>query len=247
VRVEDYDRFVQAMPARYFLTMPPGAAPRHLRLLSLGRGRVIATTVRHRRDLGHTEMAITAKDRPGLLATIAGVLAAHRIDIQHAEVFSTSREPSLGWLAGVALDAFELRGPEEGPVEPARWRAARRDLARVLSGAEPLDALMARRLRASSLPQKPLPRVATKVVIDNDSARSHSVVDVFTADRVGLLHTLARTFFDLGLTVDLARISTEGHRAADAFYVRTAEGGRLEGERATQVVGAVTAALARPD
>src|SRR6516165_7355334 len=138
------------MPARYCLTVPPGLAPRHLRLMALGRARVLATSTRHRPDLGHTEVAVTARDRPGLLATIAGVLAAHRIDIQHAEVFSTSSEPSLGWLAGLALDVFELRGPEEGPVEPARWRAARGDLARVLSGAETLDALMARRLRASS-------------------------------------------------------------------------------------------------
>ncbi|HYG69903.1 MAG TPA: [protein-PII] uridylyltransferase, partial [Anaeromyxobacteraceae bacterium] len=104
--------------------------------------------------------------------------------------------------------------------------------------------LLARRLRASSLPPKPLPSVATKVVIDNASARTHSVVDVFTADRVGLLHTLARTFFELGLGVDLARISTEGHRAADAFYVRC-EGGRLEGERAARVVEAISAALER--
>ena len=105
---------------------------------------------------------------------------------------------------------------------------------------------MARRLRASSLPQKPLPQVPTKVVIDNDSAREHSVVDVFTADRVGLLHTLAKTFFDLGLSVDLARITTEGHRAADAFYVRTREGNRLEGPEAQRVVDAIGQALARP-
>jgi [protein-PII] uridylyltransferase len=197
--------------------------------------------------LGHSEMALTAPDRPGLLATVAGVLAAHRIDIQHAEVFSTPGDPSLAWLAGRALDVFELRGPTEGPVDRPRWRAARADLARVLSGEESLDALMARRLRASSLPQKPLPRVPTKIVIDNDSARGSSVVDVFTADRVGLLHTLSRTFFELGLTVDLARITTEGHRAADAFYVRTAEGQRLEGDRATRVVESLTQALARPD
>jgi [protein-PII] uridylyltransferase len=106
---------------------------------------------------------------------------------------------------------------------------------------------MARRLKASSLPQKPLPQVPTKVVIDNDSARTHSVVDVFTADRVGLLHTLARTFFDLGITVDLARITTEGHRAADAFYVRTGEGDRLEGETARTVIDAITAALSHAD
>lgn len=241
----ELERFVAAMPARYFLTVSPAEAPHHLRLLQLGRRRALAAVVRHHPAHGHTELHLTARDRPGLLATIAGVLAANRIDIQHAEVFSTPEDPALDWLSGRALDVFELRGPEEGPLEPARWRAARADLARVLDGDESLDALMARRLKASSVPPKPLPRVPTKVIIDNDSARSHSVVDVFTADRVGLLHTLSRTFFDLGLTVDLARITTEGHRAADAFYVRTGEGHRLEGETARQVVEAITAALSR--
>jgi len=239
-------RFVAAMPARYFLTESPAQAPRHLRLLQLGRRHAVAAVIRHRPGIGHSDLALTAPDRPGLLALIAGVLASHRIDIQHAEVFSTPPdEASLGWLAGRALDVFELRGPEGGALEPARWRAARADLERVLQGEVDLEVLMARRLKASPLPQKPLPRVATKVVIDNDSARSQSVVDVFTADRVGLLHTLSRTFFALGLSVDLARITTEGHRAADAFYVRTADGRRLEGAEAQRVVDAVTQALTR--
>ena len=131
-------------------------------------------------------------------------------------------------------------------LDPARWRAARTDLQGVLDGKVDLEELMARRLKASPLPQKPLPRVATKVVIDNDSAREHSVVDVFTADRVGLLHRLSQAFFDLGLTVDLARITTEGHRAADAFYLRARDGRRLQGEEARRVAAAVEAALARP-
>jgi [protein-PII] uridylyltransferase len=238
-------RFLAAMPARYFLTADPARAPRHLRLMRLAREMRFAAS-RRRGTLGSSELTVTAPDRPGLLALIAGVFAANRIDVQHAEVFSTAAdERSLGWLAGRALDLFEVRGPEEGALEPTRWRAARRDLQRVLAGEESVDALLARKLRASSLPPKPLPRVATKVVIDNDSARDHSVIDVFTADRVGLLHALARTFYELGLSVDLARISTEGHRATDAFYVRTAEGGRLEGERAERVVQAVQDALAR--
>ena len=241
--------FLAAMPARYFVTVAPGDAPRHQRLLELGRNRPLAAWVRHRPRLGVSEVALTARDRPGLLATVAGVLAAHHIDIQHAEVFSTPDDPALGPLAGRALDVFHLRGPEESTLSTARWRAARSDLARVLLGEESLDALMSRRLRTSTLPPKPLPSVPTRVVIDNDSARAHSVVDVFAADRVGLLHTLARTFFELGLSVDLARIATEGqgHRASDAFYVRTADGRRLEGPEAERVTAALESALARPE
>ena len=240
------ERFLSAMPARYFVTESPQKAPRHLRLLRFGRELPFAAAIRHRPGLGWSELTLTAPDRPGLLSLVAGVLAANRIDIQHAEVFSTPEEPRLGWLAGRALDLFEVRGPEGGALEPARWRGARADLRRVLSGEESLESLVARKLRESPIGVKPLPQVATKVVIDNDSSRDASVVDVFTADRVGLLHALSRTFYDLGLTVDLARITTEGHRAADAFYVRTAEGTRLEGERARRVVEAVTQALSRP-
>ncbi|HEU4385510.1 MAG TPA: [protein-PII] uridylyltransferase [Anaeromyxobacteraceae bacterium] len=243
---EDVERFVAAMPARYFFTESPAQAPRHLKLLRLGRRHPATAAIRHHPADGFSELTLTAPDRPGLLALVAGVLASHRVDIQHAEVFSTPEDPRLGWLAGRALDHFEVRGPEGGGLDPTRWRAARTDLTRVLSGEVALGDLMARRLKASAIPQKPLPRVPTKVVIDNDSAREHSVVDVFTADRVGLLHRLSQTFFDLGLTVDLARITTEGHRAADAFYVRSRDGGRLEGEAARRLVDAVESALARP-
>jgi [protein-PII] uridylyltransferase len=242
---EEIERFVTAMPARYFLTEAPERAPVHHRMLHRGRGAAVATYLRSRPKLGECELTITAPDRPGLLATITGVLAAHRIDIQHAEVFSTAPETSLRWLAGRALDVFEVRGPEGGAVERERWKAARADLRRVLMGKEELGDLMARRLRVSMLPTKALPELKTKIVIDNISSRHHSVIDVFTADRVGLLHTLAKTLFDLGLTVDLARISTEGHRALDAFYVRTGDGQRLVGEPATKVVQAIQQALAR--
>lgn len=241
-------RFLAAMPARYFLTTDPREAPRHLRLLEFGQRRVFAAVTRHRRELGHSDLVITAPDRPGLLALFAGVLAANRVNIQHAKVFSTpADEQAFGWLAGRALDVFEVRGPEGGALDPARWRATRRDLSDVLSGKVRVEDLLARRLRASSLPSKPLPGVATKVHIDNDSSRHHSVIDVFTADRVGLLYTLSQTAFELGLSVDLARITTEGHRAADAFYVRTAGGERLEGAApVSRVVESISAALERP-
>jgi [protein-PII] uridylyltransferase len=238
------ERFVAAMPARYFVTTDPSRAPGHLRLLRHGRRLPFAAALRHRPELGQSELTLTAPDRPGLLGLVAGVLAAHRIDIQHAEVFSTAPDGAEG-TAGRALDVFRVRGPDEGPLDRVRWRAARGDLRRVLSGEQSLEALLDRKLRTSPLFHKPLPRVPTKVVVDNESARAHSVVDVFTADAVGLLHVLARTFYELGLTVDLARITTEGHRATDAFYVRTKEGGRLEGERIAEVVQAVQEALAR--
>jgi len=44
-----------------------------------------------------------------------------------------------------------------------------------------------------------------------------------------LLYTLARTLYDLGLSISLSKISTEGMRVADVFYVRELDGSKVAG------------------
>ena len=53
------------------------------------------------------------------------------------------------------------------------------------------------------------------------------MVEVSGRDRPGLLAALARTLADAGLRILSAHIDSYGERAVDAFYVRTAEGGKL--------------------
>ncbi len=111
---------------------------------------------------GYTDLTITAPDRPGLLAAFSGALAAHRIDIIHAEVFSTAD--------GRALDVFTVRGRAGGPIERDRWRSARQDLKAILRGQLEVGALLKRRT-ASSIPERFVPRVATHIAVDNKAAR----------------------------------------------------------------------------
>ena len=44
-------------------------------------------------------------------------------------------------------------------------------------------------------------------------------LDVFTPDRVGALHMIAQAIFDCDVMIEQARITTEGERAVDSFYV----------------------------
>lgn len=214
---ERIDAFVSRMPRRYFSFSAPEDAHRFLRVLEMGRGRVLATAVR---DGDHfTTAIVTAADRPGLLAAIAGVFASHRIDILRADVFSTSD--------GRALDVFVVSGPEGGPVARGRWRSARRDLARVLRGELDVAALVERSMRPGGLPARHVPAVKTKVQIDNRSSRSFTVVDVFAEDRRGLLHAVTTALHRAGLSIAVARIATEGNRAIDSFYVADERGRKL--------------------
>ena len=210
------DAFLSKLPRRYLSFADPAESPRALRLLEHARSRPLAALARDVRAERMTLLALATDDRPGLLAAIAGVLTAHRIDILGADVFSTSD--------GKALDLFVVRGPRGGCRERARFRAARRDLARVLDGREDVARLVARVLRPSGLPARPAPPVKTRARVDNAAARGFTVVDVFARDRPGLLHAVTSALFEAGLSIAVARITTEGHKAIDSFYVT--EGGR---------------------
>ncbi len=210
----EVDAFLAQMPERYLRSSSAAAVRRHARILR--RLRSDAPLVARRlREGPATQVILCARDRPGLLALFTGALAAHRIDILSAEVFS-SRD-------GAALDVFHVQAAGGGPVDRRRWRAAREDLRRVLSGAESPQALLARRVRPSLL-VRPLPAVESRVRIDNDGARDATILDVTAEDRLGLLFTLARALHELGLEIALAKVTTEANRAVDSFYLT--EGGR---------------------
>src|SRR6185369_15756646 len=62
------------------------------------------------------------------------------------------------------------------------------------------------------------PGVITEIKLHDDSAQA-TIVEVFTQDRVGVLYAITQTLADLGLDISLAKVSTEGEKVADVFYV----------------------------
>jgi [protein-PII] uridylyltransferase len=68
------------------------------------------------------------------------------------------------------------------------------------------------------MPKRVTPGVATEIRIHDDSTHA-TIVEVFTRDRAGVLYAITQTLADLGLDISLAKISTEGEKVADVFYV----------------------------
>jgi [protein-PII] uridylyltransferase len=205
------------LPRAYLLAVLPETAARHLRLIAAPLG---ATEVRTEARPGVQpetyELTVVAADRPGLLAAIAGALAVHGLNILSAQAFTTED--------GVALDVFVVEGAFEREVDEARWRRVRADLRRALQGRVSLQHLVAEKRRHYPQPA-PIP---TEVTVDNEASDFSTVVEVSTADRIGLLFDLARGFQDLELDVHLAKVATYGQRVVDAFYVRDLVGRKVE-------------------
>ncbi|NUR69768.1 MAG: [protein-PII] uridylyltransferase [Hamadaea sp.] len=142
-------------------------------------------------------VALAAKDRRGLLATVAGCLAMHQLEVvavnsitvAERAVLQCAVQPRYGTSPDRDLLAADLR------------RAALDQLA--------LPARLARRSRTPNA-ARPRPRVLWP---------ADDLLEVRATDEPGLLYRITSTLAELGVNLRAARVSTLGADVVDAFYL----------------------------
>ncbi|MGW2374885.1 [protein-PII] uridylyltransferase [Kitasatospora sp. NPDC001683] len=182
------------------------------------------------------ELTLAVPDRPGLLGTVAGVLALHRLTVRSAglrELDPIGAGPVLLLSWRVAAEFGEL-------PEAARLRA---DLRRALDGSLDVSRRLAERdaaaPRRKGIPTPP-PLVAVAPAVASATA---TVLEVRAHDAPGLLHRIGRALDGAGVRVRTAHVSTLGAEAVDSFYLTDPAGRPLTAGRAGEVAAAVRAAL----
>jgi [protein-PII] uridylyltransferase len=222
----------QGFPDRYFAENSAARVAGHMRLVDQRHrsGTASAIEVSHQKRLEVTEMVLAAGDEPGLLADVAGVLHANKINIVDAAIYSRVSTPDQ---PAEALDIFRVRDSYGRPVtDEARWTKIRGDLEAVISGREKVETLVAGRARGDSIATWKVPEVPTEIKIDNRDSRKFTIVEVTTGDYPGVLYAIARTLSEQGLDIHRSKIATEANRVVDTFYLRD----RRSGEKLTDVV-----------
>ncbi|HEY7401859.1 MAG TPA: HD domain-containing protein, partial [Actinomycetota bacterium] len=230
----EVDAFVLRMPRGYFLTVAPDRAARHFAVAAPPVGvQEVRTAAWPGARPGTFELMVVAGDRPGLLSWIAGCLALEGLSILTANVFTTED--------GVAVDLFDVEGIFEPDVREETWRALRGLLRKAIEGRVSLDHKVPEKRDRYPGPRRAVP---ITVAVDNDASDFFTIVEVGTADRIGLLYEITRTLAELELDVHLAKIATYADRVVDAFYVRDSVGRKIvDDDRVAEIERAMRARL----
>ncbi|MCF6377151.1 [protein-PII] uridylyltransferase [Nocardioides KLBMP 9356] len=167
-------------------------------------------------------VTVVAADRVGLLADVAGGLAALRVPVHAARAWAQ-------------VDAEGEWGVSSWEVPDAYLDATKvRDrIRRVVEGSQQLP----------DLPERPEGELPPIVEVRPDASRASLVLEIRTSDRPGVVHRVLTTLARLGLTVASAHVSTLGPQAVDVFYVQEDGGVRPTEERAAAAAHAVRTAL----
>jgi len=206
---------------RYLLSYRSAEIIPHLRL-ALNRGRkALAIQIEHMVDAKFTEVTIATIDSPGLFSQIAGVMAAHSINILGAQIYTRKN--------GDVLDVLQVNSAHGEIVsKPQKWHKVEEDLIAVFEGRVLVEDLVAKLSTPSFYTKKlrQLPR-PNRVEFDNDISDNYTVIDIFATDKVGLLYQITRTLKELGLYIAVSKIATKVDQAADVFYVHDIFGQKI--------------------
>ncbi len=239
---EEIENILITLPDRYFLSTPHFRVMKHLSMIRRMEAEGFIAEWTHYATQGYTELNVCTydTDTPGLFSRIAGVLASRGINILGASIF-TSRE-------GVVIDCFQMEAPEEQKrVDHDFWQEIAETMRSVVQRASRVDDILVIHQPPSYLRKKKRHRTDSRVLFDNTVADKYTVIDVYAEDRIGLLYHITSCLAAQGVYIHSSKITTEGDKAIDAFYVTDIFGQKImEKEKLQKIQEALLKTLSGP-
>jgi [protein-PII] uridylyltransferase len=223
IKPESVERFFKNADESYLITYPSKEIAKHLLVMREIRKEGLEYKTYHENfpDVGYTKLVIITKYRRGLFNKIAGILSYLGINIKGANINKAIEDDCecmvytihVSTVAGEALPKDKVEEFEELLAELYEGR---------LNVEEFGNLLKPKTFRRNV----PLPE--TKVKIDNKTSENHTIVEVSTYDRLGVLYTITKVLLELNTRLRRAIIATEGNRVIDSFYITDINYNKIE-------------------
>src|SRR5215475_2809273 len=234
ISAQDVRDFLDGFPRQYLKNTPKKQIADHF---LLSRKLVDRPMVMHLglNDSVYDLLVMTA-DRPALFSKITGVLSYFGMNIVRAQAFSNRH--------GTIFDLMSFEDAshyfEKNPSEVDQFA---RVLTDVVGGTVQLNVLLERKFKSVVFKQKKGLSVPTAIHFDDEFSKRCTIMEIVAQDAFGLLYRMASVIASHGCNIEVALITTEGHRALDVFYI-TKQGKKLEAEVEEQLKGGISTALA---
>ncbi len=215
---ESITKWMEELSVRYLMSINPEDIYLHYTLEKKFRSENGVVLNLRALESGIWEFIFVCKDHPRLFDFITGVLWANGVNILAADIFTRSYATVLDIIKVVNI-------PDPFNIEKFCVRI-KDQLDKLIKGEYNLDSLYEQRYYTSFNKYNYLKR-NDKVIINEEASDFYTVIEVYTWERPGVLHTISKVLHEFDLDIKLAKITTPGEQVVDVFYVTTREGTKI--------------------
>ncbi len=227
---------IDQLSTAYFNATAPEQAAADLRLLhdlslrnsegaqDTERDVAVAPQYQSETDMVQVTIATSERTAAGIFYRLTGALSSHGLEIRSAQIHTLPD--------GLVIDRFWIHDSDfAGQPPQSRLDEVRQSLVDALLRPTAEPPAFRRIWQVGGHRAVRVPGVPSRVNVDNSTSNRFTIIDVFTHDRTGLLYAIARTLFELRLSVGRAKIGTFLDQVVDVFYVTDREGHKIHDDR----------------
>jgi len=208
---EDLEFHFNNLPENYLGSVNVEEAALHMRLIrSLNDKSFIFNHSYNNEGKSH-QVILCCPIKFDAFKILAGTLTAQNKNILEAKIFIRK-----DGIIIISANIEETEKETAGNLEI--WKNLKQNLSTIFEGHESLSNLLAQRTRYIS-ENKITATITPKVKVDNASDPNFSIVRVEASDHLGMLYKISKVFSELDIRIHSAKVSTQGGRGIDVFYV----------------------------
>ena len=208
---EDLEFHFNNIPEDYLATVKVEEAALHMRLIRSLKDKLFIFNHSYNDEGKFHQVILCCPVKFDAFKILVGTLTAQSKSILEAKIFIRKD--------GIVIITANIEDNEKttaGDLET--WKKLKQDLSTIFEGHENLSNLLAQRPRYIS--EKKIPAAITpKVTLDNTSDPNFSIIRIEARDHLGMLYKISKVFSDLDIRIHSAKVSTQGGRGIDVFYV----------------------------
>jgi [protein-PII] uridylyltransferase len=211
------ENFSKVLPKEIYLNNDKKKIIKFLEIIQKSKQKTCIKIFQNKQKLA-TEIIIYTKDKPGLLYKLSGAVTVSGFNVVEAKISTLNN--------GMALDILWVRDLNGFMLDSLyHFLKLKKKILEILSNDNLLEEEIENE-REKNL-KKNLFNINTKIFIDNDSSKKHTILEINAFDRIGLIYDLTKKLYKLGFEISSAKILTLGKGANEIFYIQDFRGNKI--------------------
>ena len=210
--VADIESHLRLMPEDYLMTANSEEVALHIRLMRSLKDKPFILHHEFNETGGYHNITLSCVAGQDSFKKLVGVLTAKSLNILGAHIY-LKKDGFV--IVSVQVEVNQIATGDNIEI----WKEVKQSLLELFSKDTNLQKMMRSRTRFAGEQKNSDKAIVPRIQVERETANTFTTIRVEARDHMGMLYKIASVFADFGILIHRAKISTQGDRGIDVFYV----------------------------